>query len=1078
MYDTKNSASAPQINLDVVRSVSRLATEDRGRDKLTALANELRKLSFFRQLPNQAVWDLARVVRYVKVPAGATSCEVFRQGDTGRTVYFIVAGQCEVRRRDMNVPLTTPGASGVAPSGKGRRMSLVSSSSINSAESGELKMLPNLTDEDRKEQFGDVLAMLRAPNSFGELAMLRTQRRTASVIARPETELLKVVSSDFERVVLRLGNVLFMPEQVRYNLSKPKDERTDVEITLVAELLKNLRFFQRLNLDVVKSLCRPLALHHLGVGEVCFHEGDVGDAFYIVLTGEVLLCKHKQPPGEDGKAVVAPGMTFGNAMGQYHETLGEVITVLQAGDTFGEKALLNAGENLRYTSAVASRNSELLVLNRKDFSRYMAGMEDVIFANEVAARLLKIPPEERTALQLEKLGELLKTNSFFKEQTPKLRREICRVAQFRSVPKESVVVRQGDAGDSFYVILRGTLSVHLSESAEHMAARMAAQQAEQRAAQRAKRSSLGNAAMALRRKSSGVAASEQRALVLSKGRMWKKNAESQSMAKKIESHIVSSHVTSTSASQHLSTGDEPAAKIQPPESPAPRSVGGRRRSVGGNNEALEPSELYGPCQAFLSGGQSFGELALLNGAPRAATVVTQEASELLVIMKSDYDKVMLEEQQRHQNSVLNALRSLPTIGSWDSYLVVKLSYIFKETTFPCHVVLLCQGDPAGNFFVIREGTCSVSIRRRESDNMLASARGITSNARSKFASAAVPPASGGFVATNAPQSPHPARLIHREGGGGGRISIHDLTSSRIHMPSGVKAVIKGGGAPVPTSEATGGASAARLEAMKFATPRAILQQQAPMELELCVLGSGECFGEYSVFNRAPQPATVTTSSAVTHLLTCTGEDIVQTITTLQTTNDILSRHRSASNSALDAMREHAANRMEFLKRREHSILQVWSDVGGGRVGEVPKSATKVGKLQPTTRSGESVVLPALVSPRLDSKPRRPIPNVPGGATPRRPAAAGSAGLEPAMSTPWLSELGQDQPGGFVQFWVSEDASTGHAATFDGIHGACRELILSPRSRAAEPEMVLQRRYHGEFISPNRRMRFKQRITIS
>ena len=197
LYDNSNVS----VNLDVVRSVTRANTEDRSRDKLNLLANELRKLSFFRQLPSQAVWDLARVVRYVKVPQSKdNTCEVFRQSDTGTTVYFIVAGQCEVWRRGVNA-MSKGSAEAIAASttgGRGgRRMSMVGTTVL-SMDSNEMRMVPTLTPDEQKIEYGEMLAVLKAPNSFGELAMLRAQRRTATVIARPETELLKVNSSDFE----------------------------------------------------------------------------------------------------------------------------------------------------------------------------------------------------------------------------------------------------------------------------------------------------------------------------------------------------------------------------------------------------------------------------------------------------------------------------------------------------------------------------------------------------------------------------------------------------------------------------------------------------------------------------------------------------------------------------------------------------------------------------------------------------------------------------------------------------------------------------------------------------------------
>ena len=51
------------------------------------------------------------------------------------------------------------------------------------------------------------------------------------------------------------------------------------------------------------------------------------------------------------------------------------------------------------------------------------------------------------------------------------------------------------------------------------------------------------------------------------------------------------------------------------------------------------TELYGPCVIEMSSGQSFGELALIRGEPRGATVITATKSDFMVILKDDYDEV-------------------------------------------------------------------------------------------------------------------------------------------------------------------------------------------------------------------------------------------------------------------------------------------------------------------------------------------------------------------------------------------------------------------------------------------------------
>lgn len=78
-------------------------------------------------------------------------------------------------------------------------------------------------------------------------------------------------------------------------------------------------------------------------GEVIFDQGEEGQALYLILSGQVLIC--------------GPG------------TGGRPIARLQAGDFFGELAILD--NSPRSAQARAGEDCELAVLFRGDFERLM-----------------------------------------------------------------------------------------------------------------------------------------------------------------------------------------------------------------------------------------------------------------------------------------------------------------------------------------------------------------------------------------------------------------------------------------------------------------------------------------------------------------------------------------------------------------------------------------------------------------------------------------------------------------------------------------------------------------------------------
>ncbi|XP_071500000.1 uncharacterized protein [Diadema antillarum] len=63
-------------------------------------------------------------------------------------------------------------------------------------------------------------------------------------------------------------------------------------------------------------------------------------------------------------------------------------------------------------------------------------------------------------------------------------------------------------------------------------------------------------------------------------------------------------------------------------------------------------------------GASFGELALLHGTKRTATIRCKEDSEFLRIDKPDFDMVLRRSYQQEWDSRMNALRSIQTFNDW------------------------------------------------------------------------------------------------------------------------------------------------------------------------------------------------------------------------------------------------------------------------------------------------------------------------------------------------------------------------------------------------------------------------------
>lgn len=113
---------------------------------------------------------------------------------------------------------------------------------------------------------------------------------------------------------------------------------------LAHEALAACRLFAGLDGVTLDQLALALRSRRFRRGEVIFHEGDPGDALFIVASGTVKILL----PSEDG---------------------GEpaILTTIEPGGFFGELALLDGAP--RSASAVAIGPTETLVLRRDTFER-------------------------------------------------------------------------------------------------------------------------------------------------------------------------------------------------------------------------------------------------------------------------------------------------------------------------------------------------------------------------------------------------------------------------------------------------------------------------------------------------------------------------------------------------------------------------------------------------------------------------------------------------------------------------------------------------------------------------------------
>ena len=123
------------------------------------------------------------------------------------------------------------------------------------------------------------------------------------------------------------------------------------------DLLQRVELFQGLPREDLARLAEVVGGVAVDKGEVVFHEGEPGDAFYIVHQGAVEILKAR-PDGTEEK-----------------------LAVRRDGEAFGEMALLNDAP--RSATARALQETQLLTVAREDFEELLGG-------DSIALRLMRV----------------------------------------------------------------------------------------------------------------------------------------------------------------------------------------------------------------------------------------------------------------------------------------------------------------------------------------------------------------------------------------------------------------------------------------------------------------------------------------------------------------------------------------------------------------------------------------------------------------------------------------------------------------------------------------------------------------
>ncbi|KAK3719218.1 hypothetical protein LTR37_004437 [Vermiconidia calcicola] len=109
-------------------------------------------------------------------------------------------------------------------------------------------------------------------------------------------------------------------------------------------------------------------------------------------------------------------------------------------------------------------------------------------------------------------------------------------------------------------------------------------------------------------------------------------------------------------------------------------------------------------------GTSFGELALMYNAPRAATVVSTEPSVLWQLDRVTFRRILMDSAFQRRRMYESFLEEVPLLSSLTSYERSKIADALETTKYPAGSAIIREGDVGDKFYILENGEAEATKR--------------------------------------------------------------------------------------------------------------------------------------------------------------------------------------------------------------------------------------------------------------------------------------------------------------------------------------------------------------------------------
>lgn len=256
---------------------------------------------------------------------------------------------------------------------------------------------------------------MHAGELFGEFALVYNTQRTASALA--DSDEVKVLVLTREKYT----------EAKKSKYMEPLESRVQLICQLlVNDGLKQIPFLEDVPEETLGLVAHLFRFEEVSSQTTIFTEGDVGDRFYIVFEGELVV-------------------TIRDDLGFVLE-----LTRLKPGMNFGDKSLL---ANVKRSATVTTvTDCQLFSLGKEDFQKFRNAVPDI--NEDMIERMTTFTYASRIS----------KNVPIFRSMTKKGEQLLGLLSSHENIkPKTNIITQGHDTPRNLYIILKGSVDVYVDD---------------------------------------------------------------------------------------------------------------------------------------------------------------------------------------------------------------------------------------------------------------------------------------------------------------------------------------------------------------------------------------------------------------------------------------------------------------------------------------------------------------------------------------------------------------------------------------------------------------------------------------